>query len=174
MSQISNPGGAGGGSGTVTSVAGGVGITNTPEPIVAAGTVDLDIFTLTTETVPADGDWFPFDDVSVSTSPSGQRKVTLADLRTALGSKWTEVEVDFGTTPVFDAQFTVVDALVSAASKVAVVESGKTATGRTAGDSQWDSIAATADPGAGTMTVYAVALPGPVVGKRKLQYQVGV
>jgi hypothetical protein len=74
------------GTGTVTSVAGGVGVTNSPEPIVGSGTVDLDIFSLTTEAVPADGDWFPFVDVSVGTTPASQRKATLANLRTALGN----------------------------------------------------------------------------------------
>lgn len=70
----------GGGGGTVTSVAGGFGITNTPEPIVGAGAVDLDLFSLTTETTLAAGDWFPFVDVSVGTAPADQRKVTLANL----------------------------------------------------------------------------------------------
>lgn len=74
----------GGGGGSVTSVAGGVGITNTPEPIVGAGTVDLDLFSLTTETLPVAGDWFAFVDVSVGTTPAAQRKVTLADLTTAI------------------------------------------------------------------------------------------
>jgi hypothetical protein len=72
------------GGGTVTSVAGGVGITNTPEPIVGAGTVDLDIFSLTTEAALAAGDWLPFVDVSVGTAPSAQRKATFANLEAAL------------------------------------------------------------------------------------------
>lgn len=72
------------GTGTVTSIAGGVGITNTPEPITTTGTVDLDINSLTTETLLAAGDLFPFQDVSVSTAPAGQRKVALSDLKIAL------------------------------------------------------------------------------------------
>lgn len=74
-----------GGSGTVTSVAGGIGITNTPEPIVGVGTVDLDLFTLTTEPAPAAGDWFSFVDVSVGTAPNAQRKVALAQLASVIG-----------------------------------------------------------------------------------------
>lgn len=70
----------GGGGGTVTSVAGGVGITNSPEPITVAGTVDLDINSLTSETSLASGDLFPFVDVSVGTSPADQRKVTFANM----------------------------------------------------------------------------------------------
>lgn len=84
MSYIDNPGTSGGGSGTVTSVAGGVGITNVPDPIVGAGTVNLDIFSLVTETSLAAGDWFPFVDVSNGTGVADQRKVTLADLVAAI------------------------------------------------------------------------------------------
>lgn len=76
----------GGGGGTVTSVAGGVGITNSPEPITTTGTVDLDINSLTTEPTLASGDLFAFVDVSVGTSPSAQRKVTLGDIATFIGS----------------------------------------------------------------------------------------
>lgn len=83
-----------------------------------------------------------------------------------------EIEVDFGTAPVYDKAFTVVDATVSAASKILVSESGKAATGRVAGDAAFDSIAAAALPGSGQFTLYCTANPGPVVGRRILQYQV--
>lgn len=71
--------------GTVTSVAGGVGITNTPEPITTTGTVDLDINSLTTETVLADNDLFPFLDSSVGITPASQRKASIASLRIGVG-----------------------------------------------------------------------------------------
>lgn len=47
-------------------------------------TVDLTINALTTETVLASGDLFPFQDVSVGTTPSAQRKVSFSSLTTAL------------------------------------------------------------------------------------------
>lgn len=81
--------GGGGGAGSVTSVAGGVGITNTPEPIVGVGTVDLDINSLTTETTLASGDLFAFVDVSVGTSPSAQRKVTFGNIAAGLNTLGT-------------------------------------------------------------------------------------
>lgn len=84
----------------------------------------------------------------------------------------TEVEVDFGTDPVYDARFTVVDAAISGTSKILISESGKAATGRAPGDSEWDSISATALPGSGQMTVMCKANPGPVAGRRILQYTV--
>ncbi len=86
---------------------------------------------------------------------------------------WTEYEIDFGSTPAYDATFTVVDATVSAITEVAVVQSGATATGRADGDALFDSVTYAAVPAAGQFTLYALASPGPVVGKRKILYQVG-
>lgn len=104
--------------------------------------------------------------------------VDAATARATLGiaassTVWTEYEIDFGSTPVYDATFTVVDAAVSGTTEVAVVQSGATATGRAAGDALFDSITYAAVPGAGQFTLYALAMPGPVVGKRKILYQVG-
>jgi hypothetical protein len=83
----------------------------------------------------------------------------------------TEVEVDFGTTPTWDASFVITDAsVVNSTYKVIVQESGKAATGRATGDSLWDSIVVTALPAAGSFTAQCRAVPGPVVGKRKLHY----
>jgi len=87
-------------------------------------------------------------------------------------SVWTEMDVDFGTKPVYDAQFTITDAGISASSKVMVLPSGKAATGRTADDWQWDGAVFAANPASGSATCYATFLPGPIVGFRKLQYQV--
>jgi len=89
------------------------------------------------------------------------------------GASWTEVEFDFGSgVPKYDAQFTITDASIGATSKVVVMESGKVATGRVAGDAQWDSISFSALAASGSATVYAMAHPGPVVGKRYAQYTV--
>jgi hypothetical protein len=87
------------------------------------------------------------------------------------GSTWTEAEVDF-LTPSYDYQFTVTDATVGVASKITVIPCGKAATGRTADDWQWDGITFAALPAVGSFTLYATAHPGPVVGKRKIQYSV--
>jgi len=83
----------------------------------------------------------------------------------------TETEVDFGSTPVTDATFTITDAGVSGTTKIIVTESGSVATGRAAGDSLWDSINYSALSGTGNFTLYAKA-SGSVVGKRKLYYTI--
>lgn len=87
LRQIGTTANTGGGSGSVTSVAGGVGITNTPEPIVGVGTVDLDVNSLTAiGAALAGGDLFPVVDVSVGTAPAAQRKATLTDIATFVGA----------------------------------------------------------------------------------------
>lgn len=89
------------------------------------------------------------------------------------GSSVTEVEIDFGSQPVYTAEFTITDAGIAATSKVTVSPSGKAATGRTADDWAWDGATFAANPGTGSATCYAVFTPGPIVGKRKLQYSIG-
>lgn len=89
------------------------------------------------------------------------------------GASWTEVEVDFGTDPVYDASFVITDAAISGTSKVQVLPCGKAATGRTSDDWQWDGAAFAANPGSGSATCYVTFSPGPIVGPRKVQYSVG-
>jgi hypothetical protein len=89
------------------------------------------------------------------------------------GATWTEAEVDFGSTPVYDVLFTLTDAAITSSGvKVIILQSGKAATGRADGDAAWDEIDYAASPGTGSAQVWAKATPGPVVGKRKYQYQV--
>lgn len=91
MSSI-NPGrsSGGGGSGTVTSIGGGVGWTPTPDPLTTAGVGNLDINDLTAEASLAAGDLFAFVDVSAAGTPiAQQRKVTFADLSAAIAAGLT-------------------------------------------------------------------------------------
>ena len=87
-------------------------------------------------------------------------------------SSWTEVTVNFGARPIYDATFTITDAAITSTSKVIVLPSGKAAAGRTADDWQWDGATFAANPGTGSATVYAVFSPGPIVGNRTLHYAV--
>ena len=85
-----------------------------------------------------------------------------------------ETEVDFGTKPVYESSFTLVNAAITTSSKITMVESGNIATNRVAaGDALFDSVVFAALPAAGSATIYARAVPGPVVGARKLFYQIG-
>jgi hypothetical protein len=89
------------------------------------------------------------------------------------GATWTEAEIDFGAAPVYTASFTITDAGISAASKVQILPCGKAATGRTADDWAWDGATFAALPASGSATCYAVFTPGPIVGRRKVQYSIG-
>jgi hypothetical protein len=121
----------------------------------------------------ADADVLPIVDVSdTSMAATGtNKKITRAELGKAV-AQWVEVEVDFGSTPQWTKTFTVTDANVTTATRVAVVPSGNVATGRVGNDAEWDSLICTALPAAGSFTLTVAAFPGPVVGARKVQYQI--
>ena len=88
------------------------------------------------------------------------------------GSSMSEVEIDFGTTPVQGKKFTIVDAAIAPTSKIIVSPSGNIGTGRVGDDWEWDSIAFAAKPGAGSFDLTAYA-SGRIVGNRKIFYSVG-
>lgn len=113
-----------------------------------------------------------FTGAGVSVSDVGGK--TTVNIPSGGGATWTEIEVDFGTLPVYSAEFTITDAAItSSAVKMQVLPCGKAATGRTADDWAWDGATFAANPGTGSATCYAYFLPGPVVGPRKIQYSVG-
>lgn len=85
----------------------------------------------------------------------------------------TEVEIDFGSTPVYNKKFTVTAAGVTPSSKIMVTPSGDVPTGLTDDEWEWDVIGLAAKPGSGSFTLHACAIPGPVSGKRKILYTVG-
>lgn len=86
------------------------------------------------------------------------------------GGTWSNTTIDFGTKPVWDANFTVVDGTVSPTSKIVVVPGGPSP-GRPPDDWQWDTITLAAVAGSGQFTVYANC-DGPVEGIRTIYYQV--
>lgn len=85
---------------------------------------------------------------------------------------WTETEIDFGSVPVKDKTFTITDANVTSSSKIIVNPSGNVATGRVGNDLEWDNLILGALGGTGSFVLTALATPGPIVGKRKVFYQV--
>lgn len=83
----------------------------------------------------------------------------------------TETEIDFGVVPVREKQFTITDAGVSATSKIIAVQSGKAATGRDADENEMDALILNCKPATGQFVLNAFAMPGPVTGKYKVNYQ---
>lgn len=125
----------------------------------------------------ASGDLFLVVDVSDTSGDAGgtAKIITKAELATAMGgaTPWTETELDFGSVPTWSKTFTISDAGVSGTSNILAVASSEAATGRATGDAEWDGLALAARAtGSGTMEITALAVPGPVVGRRKVLYQI--
>lgn len=91
----------------------------------------------------------------------------------ASGATIKSVEVDFGSVPCVYKNFVVIDASVSAASKVIATQSGHAATGGYPDDAEMDPIHFSASPGSGRLTLSARTIDGPVIGKYMVDYQVG-
>lgn len=83
----------------------------------------------------------------------------------------SEVEIDFGATPVFNKVFTVTDSGVIASSKIIATQSGDAATDRDADENEMDFLILNCSPSSGQFTLNAIAIPGPVSGKYKINYQ---
>jgi hypothetical protein len=81
-----------------------------------------------------------------------------------------EAEIDFGTTPVRSAKFTVTDARIASTHKIVISESAVTPTGKAADEHEFDGLVLKAVAGTGQFTVYAQAVPGPVAGKFRINY----
>lgn len=109
---------------------------------------------------------------SANITVDAKGRITAAANGTVGSSTWTETEIDFGTTPVWSKTFTITDAAVSGTSKVVPVPSGSVATGRVGNDLEWDNLLLGALAGTGNFLLTALAIPGPIVGKRKIHYQV--
>jgi hypothetical protein len=99
--------------------------------------------------------------------------LTAAEHTALGGAAPSEAEIDFGTKPVTAKSFTITDASVSAASKIQVSPSSATANGRAGTDDmEWDGLILSASGNVGSINLNVVAVPGPVVGKRKIYYTV--
>ena len=81
------------------------------------------------------------------------------------------VELDFGSPGTRSKTFTVTDADVSASSVIQAWQSGSAATGRSSDENEMDQIMFRAVPGAGSFTLYATSLFGPVSGLYKVNYR---
>ena len=86
----------------------------------------------------------------------------------------TTVALDFGTTPVYSAMFTVSDANATTTKQIMIHPSASTASSALGGDElEMDSFDCSAYCAVnGTINIYIVANPGPVRGIRNFIYQI--
>lgn len=92
---------------------------------------------------------------------------------TTSSSAVTQVEIDLGTVPVKSKSITVTAAACEPAFNVLVSPSADPATGRGSDDNLWDGLILSAVAGTGSFTLHVMAVPGPVSGKRNINYQFG-
>ena len=85
----------------------------------------------------------------------------------------TQVDIDLGTVPVYSKSITVTAASCEPTFNVLVSPSADPATGRGSDDNLWDGLILSAVAGTGSFTLHVVAVPGPVSGKRLINYQFG-
>lgn len=84
-----------------------------------------------------------------------------------------QAEIDLGAVPVYSASVVVTAATCEPAFNVLVSPSADPATGRGVDDNLWDGLILSAVAGTGSFTLHVLAVPGPVSGKRNINYQFG-
>lgn len=109
---------------------------------------------------------------SVTLGEDGLVPTSVLPVMTA-ASAVTQVEIDLGTTPVYSKSVTVTDATCEPTFNVLVSPSADPATGRGSDDNLWDGLILSAAAGTGEFTLHVIAVPGPVSGKRNINYQFG-
>ncbi len=82
-------------------------------------------------------------------------------------NEWTGYTLNFGSgKPVYDKDFTITDASVTANSKIAVAMDLSDEAW------EWDTAVFTVTPGSGSFSLNCELIPGPVSGNRLIEYQV--
>lgn len=156
----------GGEGGAVTSVAGRTGAVVLVESDIANLTTDLAGKSATSHN--HDASYFTESEVTsllAGKSDSGHSH--------GGGAVITEVEIDFGAVPTWATRFTISDAAITPTTKILVQQSGRTPTGGFGDESELDPLDLIAVPGSGSMLLTATPLAGRVLGKFRLNYQIG-
>lgn len=83
----------------------------------------------------------------------------------------TEAEIDLGATPDDSFVITVIDAAIVATHNIIAVPSAEASSTNDEDEADMDSLLIAAVAGTGQFTLYVRAIPGPVSGRRKINYQ---
>ena len=87
-------------------------------------------------------------------------------------AKSYEVEIDFGSTPIYSKTFTIVNSIISTNDKIMAFFSSNPATGRVGNDAEWDAISFSSVANAGTFSLTATSINGAVVDRRNIFYTI--
>lgn len=85
----------------------------------------------------------------------------------------TQVEIDFGTDPIYSKEFTITDAGVSGTSQIMATMALEAPTGKEVDEIEMDMLKLMCQAGSGQFILYAEALEGRVLGAFKINYLVG-
>lgn len=117
-----------------------------------------------------------YDAAQITGTPDGTKFLRDDSVWASPGASSTNIkqtEVDFGTTPVSEASFTITDADVAAGSQIVGTVAYEAPTGKDLDELDMDSFDLKFAPGAGQFTVYVTCLTGYVADKIKLNYLIG-
>lgn len=84
-----------------------------------------------------------------------------------------QTEVDFGSLPVSEALFTVIDLTVTPSSQIIGTIAYEAPTGKELDELEMDSLDVKFGPGAGQFDMYIIGLDGYIADKFKVNYLVG-
>jgi hypothetical protein len=84
-----------------------------------------------------------------------------------------QTEIDFGTTPISEASFTITDADVSLSSQLIGLVAYEAPTGKDLDELEMDGLDLKFAPGVGQFTIYARGLDGYIADKFKINYLIG-
>lgn len=113
------------------------------------------------------------DFVGAGVTASGAGATTTITIAGAGAASMSQTTIDFGSTEKSDELFNVVDAGISATSKIIAFVTWLSTLGRDADEIMADPISISIQPKAGSMDIYAMALEGTVSGKYAINYQIG-
>jgi hypothetical protein len=84
-----------------------------------------------------------------------------------------QTELDFGATPVYEAEFTITDADVGLTSQIIMQVAYEAPTGRDLDEVEMEPFSCRCKAGSGNFTAHVIALEGPVDGPYKFNHLVG-
>jgi hypothetical protein len=124
---------------------------------------------------PTGFDWGSFGTPVITSSLSGEGQIfPQSQYGIVNDMKVYITEIDFGPTPTYDASFIITDAAVSVANYILPTQAGIVATGRQLDEDEMDKLIMVAEAGAGQFILKVHSTTGPVAGKYKIGYQIGV
>ena len=128
---------------------------------------DLKISELTTYTTPIATDLLPIVDVTNSITKRIAFSLTGA-------ARYRQTEIDFGTIPIYEKEFTIVDTDISAASNIIAQLAYVAPTEKELDELEFDNLDFRCAPGAGSFTLYVRSLEGLVADKFKVNYSFNI